>query len=55
MRDQLYECTEEKVLRYVIKDESRDVWRVFMQTNEFGRALETSKVVCGRNSWGGFQ
>lgn len=45
MRDQLWECTDEKVLQCVIKDESRDVWRVFMEKNEFGRALETSKVV----------
>ncbi|CAF1610147.1 unnamed protein product [Rotaria magnacalcarata] len=41
MTDLLWACTEERVLRYAIQDERRDVWRVFMQKQDFQKALET--------------
>ncbi|CAF1194677.1 unnamed protein product [Adineta ricciae] len=45
IRDQLWACTDEHVLRYTIKDERRDVWRVFMQKNDFQKAYETCAIV----------
>ncbi|UJR25410.1 hypothetical protein I4U23_006757 [Adineta vaga] len=45
MRDQLWACTDEHVLRYTIKDERRDVWRVFMQKNDFQKAYETCAII----------
>lgn len=45
MRDQLWACTDERVLRYTITDERRDVWRVFMKKKEFQKALDTCKVI----------
>ncbi|CAF4139127.1 unnamed protein product [Rotaria sp. Silwood2] len=45
IRDQLWACTDEHVLRYTINDERRDVWRVFMQKQDFQKAFETCIVV----------
>ncbi|CAF1189824.1 unnamed protein product [Rotaria sordida] len=45
IRDQLWACTDEHVLRYTINDERRDVWRVFMQKQDFQKAFETCVVV----------
>jgi hypothetical protein len=45
MRDQLWACTDEHVLRYTIKDERRDVWRVFMQKKDFQKAFDTCVIV----------
>lgn len=44
IRDQLWACTDEHVLRYTITEERRDVWRVFMQKKDFQRAYENCIV-----------
>ncbi|CAF0851600.1 unnamed protein product [Adineta steineri] len=45
IRDQLWACTDAHVLRYTIKDERRDVWRVFMHKNDFQKAFETCVIL----------